>query len=452
MKKTALIVLLAVSLLLSGCSLVVKDPVVDAGRTVLEVNGQAMTKAEMLVAYNQELSFAYQMQQYYQMMGMQAPRLDPDEVLTRAKDGAVRAMVLSQQAEKQGLQQLSEDEQKDLNQRTDDSWQRLLDQVKAQYLPETELTGDALNAELERLAADLGQSRDAIAKGIRETLVTDKLREETTKDILVSDEDVKADYDAKVEENKAAWEKDANAYGSAVNSRGTVYYAPAGYRMIKQVLVKFLPEDQTVIDEKNSANTTAQQALTAAQSAKDANDAALAAEDLSEEDKKSLTEKGKELEDALAQAQSAADEAQKALQEAKDKGYEGIRDKAQEIYASAATRPFDELVKEFNEDPGTPENGYAIREGFTSFDEAFVKPAMALENVGDVAEPSPGAYGYYIVQYAAEVPEGPVPFDSVKDKLHDSLLTTRKSDAWEAKVQEWTSASDIKEYMDRMKD
>lgn len=452
MKKTALIILLALSLLLSGCSLVVKDPVVDAGRTVLDVNGQVMTKQEMLIAYNQEVNLAYQMQQYYQMMGMQAPPLNPDELLTKAKDTAVRAMVISQQADKQGLSQLTQEEQKDLDQRVDENWQMLLDQVKAQYLPETELTGDELSAELERLAADLGQRKEDMASGIRDAMVADKLEEETTKDIQVSDEDVKADFDAKVEENKAAWEKDANAYGSAVNSRSTVYYAPAGYRMVKQVLVKFLPEDQTVIDEKNDADAAAQRDLAAAQSAKDANDTALAAEDLSEEDKQSLTEKAKELEAALKTNQTAADEARKALDEAKAKGYENIKQKAQEIFDSAATRPFDELVKEFNEDPGQPESGYAIREGFSSFDEAFVKPAMALQNVGDVAEPSPGAYGYYIVQYAADVAEGPVPFETVKDKLHDALLNTRKSDAWEAQVQAWIDASDIKEYMDRMKD
>ena len=113
---------------------------------------------------------------------------------------------------------------------------------------------------------------------------------------------------------------------------------------------------------------------------------------------------------------------------------------------------FDELIKEFNEDPGQPAQGYAIRKGFTDFDEAFVTPAMALENPGDVAEPSKGMYGYYIVQYAAPVKEGAVDLTTVKDAIQSELLTARQEEVYESTVQQWISASEVSTFPEVAKD
>ena len=76
MKKTALILLLALSLLLSGCSLVVKDPAVDAKQVILDVNGQKVDKQAFTATYNTLLNQEYQLQQMYQAYGMQAPEIN----------------------------------------------------------------------------------------------------------------------------------------------------------------------------------------------------------------------------------------------------------------------------------------------------------------------------------------------------------------------------------------
>ena len=113
---------------------------------------------------------------------------------------------------------------------------------------------------------------------------------------------------------------------------------------------------------------------------------------------------------------------------------------------------FDALAAQYNEDTGMPETGYAVTENFTSFDEAFVKPAMALESVGDVAEPSPGMYGYYITQYAADIAQGPASLDAVQDTLLDELLQTKKGQVYSDTVDQWVAASEIVKYPERMKD
>ena len=118
----------------------------------------------------------------------------------------------------------------------------------------------------------------------------------------------------------------------------------------------------------------------------------------------------------------------------------------------AKNEKFDAVVVELNEEPGMPATGYAVREGFATFDTAFVEPAMALENVGDVSEPSPGIYGYYVVQYAADIPEGPVDYDTVRQGLPDTLLTNKKTTTWEEALTAWQAEADITEHMDRMTD
>ena len=59
-KKTLFALLLAAVMLLSGCSLVLKDSAVDAKQTIIDVNGEQVDKQTFLNAYNYTLT----MQQY----------------------------------------------------------------------------------------------------------------------------------------------------------------------------------------------------------------------------------------------------------------------------------------------------------------------------------------------------------------------------------------------------
>lgn len=452
MKKTILVLMLAAMLVLSGCSLVVKDPEVDARQVILDINGQTVDKQTVTGVYNGLLNQEYQMQQMYQMYGMQAPPIDYDQLLQSAKDESIRKEILKQQAQAQGIDRLDEAAEAELQQEVAAEWEQTMEWVQGNYLPETELEGEELEHELEHLAQDLGITSEAVEAAVREQFLEKKLEESATAAVTVPDEDVKADYDAKVEEAKASYEADPNAYGTAVNSGNPVYFAPAGYRMVKQVLIKFLPEDQEKIDALTADKTAAETELSDAQSAVTRNEEAMAAEDLKDEDKQALEAQVPGLAAAVTAARQKLDQANADVEAAKQAGYAAILPKAQEVVTRARNEEFDLLVKELNEDPGMPQTGYAVRKGFSSFDEAFVLPAMALENVGDVAQPSPGIYGYYVVQYAADVPEGAVSYDSVKDGLHEALLTAKKAAVWQDTVEGWVNDADIKEYMSRLED
>ncbi len=452
MKKTLLLLVLALSLVLSGCSLVVKDPAVDARQVILDINGQQVDKQTFVAAYNALYNQEMQMQQLYQMYGMQAPEIDFDKLQTQAKDQVIRQEIIRQQSAALGLDQLSEEEQAKLKADVDAAYADTLEQLKGYYLPDTKLEGDELNSELEHLAEDTGNTKETIEASLKANLIADKLRNESVKDVAVSDDEVLAEYDAKVADAKASYEANPDQYGLDINGGTVPYYAPEGYRYVKQVLVKFLAEDQTEIDRIQGEKTTADTELQTAKDLKTANDDAMAAEGISEDDKKALEAKTPELESAVAAAQGKADKLAQDLLAARNKGFENILPKAQDVYNRAVAEggDFDALVTEFNEDTGMPAAGYAVREGFASFDEAFVKPAMALAAIGDVAEPSRGIYGYYIVQYAADIQAGPVNYDDVKETIRAELLTAGQNETWEAAIAKWKEEAAIKEYMDRL--
>lgn len=455
MKRFGLFALMmALVLVVTGCSLVVKDPAVDAKRIIIDFGDEKVDKATFINAYNNAYNNEMSMQQMYQQFGMiQQVNVDPAQIMQQTMDGMVNRMVLLKRAKELKLDVLTDEEKTALAEKVEESWQAVLDEVQQYDFAQTELTGDELTAAVAARAAEYGISREAVEASEAETRMLEKLKVEETKDVAVTQEEIKADFDTKVEGAKAQYTSDPDAYGSAFNAGGPVYYAPAGYRLIKQVLVKFLSEDQTVIDQAQSAVRTAQTALTTAQNEVTANTAAMDAEGITEEEKATLKGKGGELDKTLAEAMAALDAANLKLTEAKDMGYANIKAKADEIVAKArGGESFDALMEQFNEDTGTPQTGYAVREGFASFDAAFVTPAMALDKAGDVSDPSPGVYGYYIVQYAGDVAEGPVALDGVQQGIQDELLTARQDETYAALTAEWVAASGIKTYMDRVTD
>ena len=345
----------------------------------------------------------------------------------------------------------------------------------------------------------------------------DKLREETIKDVVVTEEELQADYDEKVASQQETYDATPTSYVSALNNGSTVYYAPAGVRLVKQILLQFSEEDQEIIDtlqdlisdkttEVSTLTTSLNNAIsalgtettltaddlaaqvtvamespkavepTAAPETEETTDAE-AAEDteadteaasvttvsdrpvstlatvsdltanFTEEIDESLQEMAKEL--ATAQAEKAFFETQ--LNNAKENGWEHLNAKAEEILAKIdAGEDFDALIDEYNEDPGMAADstarkngGYAVCEGYTSFDADFLAAALALENVGDVSGQVRTQFGTHILLYAADVQQGPVGLDAVRDGLEASLLATKQDETYAAQVETWTQEAKV---------
>ena len=454
MKKGAAIsLLLAVVLALTGCSLVVKDPVVDMSRIIIDVNGDTMDKGTFMQQYNAVVNYQKQLSAMYTSYGMQAPAVDEKQLLQDTIDATVQQKVLEQKAKELTLDVLSPEEEQQVAEKVREAWQGELDATRSRYFADTTLEGAELDKAVEERTLEDGITREAIEKNERNTFVQDKLRAEAIKDVTVTAEEIKAKYDENVEKDKTAVEADPNAYGQKRMQGNDVFYAPGGYRLVKQVLIKFTSEDQTLIDTARQEQSTAATAVSTAQTAYDANEEALKAEGLTAEKLQELTNEKARLKSELDTAAAAGTAAQTKLDDTLKQGYANINEKAQGIYLRAKEgEDFDALAKEFNEDTGTPPEGYAIRKGFTDFDAAFVVPAMALEKPGDVAEPSEGMYGFYIVQYAGDVKEGPVALDTVASNLEEELLTAKQDTVYNETVTKWIADSNVKVYAERIND
>ena len=112
-------------------------------------------------------------------------------------------------------------------------------------------------------------------------------------------------------------------------------------------------------------------------------------------------------------------------------------------------------MDEKNQDPGMEDNekGYAVAADMTSFDTAFVEAAMALEKPGDYSgKVKGGSYGYYIIRYEGDEPEGPIALDEVKEKISSALLSTRQNTVYNETVEKWVEEAGIKVDLDALKD
>ena len=462
-KKTLLAVLLVMTLLLSSCSLIVKDEAVDAATVILKMGDKEITKAEVQEAVQNELADMYQTYAYY---GTQLDVSDP-EVIQTARDRAVASlkqdMALRAKAAELGFDQLTEEETAKAKEDAQTNWETAKSYVKSYYLTEEQqaLEGEELDKAIQEQLDAFGVTLEDYEKTAADQITDDKLREYAVKDVTVSDDEIREDYNSKVAADEEKYKEDAASWVTASNKgTSTLYYTPAGVRRVKQILIKFKEDDQTAIDDANSKITDANSRITAANSKITAAQEIIDNEEAAEEDKaqanEDLTAANTELETANADLEAA----QAELKTATDTAFTNLDADADAVLEALKENPdsWDQLLEEKNEDPGmkagaaNAEKGYAVCEGMTGFDSAFVDAAMALKTVGDVSDKVRGeTYGYYIIKYVGDDAEGAVDYDSVKDALHDALLSTKQDEAYTAAVQQWVDEAGIREDLNALK-
>ena len=425
-KKSMLALLLALTLILSGCALQRVNEEKDAARVIIDVNGETVTKGAFVTTVNNTWTQYQYYNQLYSQYGMgDIYPTDADTVIQEVADNYVSTLVARQKAREMGMYDFNEEEQADIQEKAKESYDSYLSQVASNYLTDSTLEGDALTAAAEAYIAEHGMSTlDDFVKDAENEAALDKLETLITADVTVSDEEVTASLNEKAEAAKAQYETNPDAYGTAVNGKSTVYYAPAGYRMVRHILINVTEDERTAILEARSALTTAE------------NNVKNAAEDADM--------------DAL---NAAVAEAQQKLDEVKAPALAAVKEKADEVYALATAEgaDFTALIAEYSGDPAMPEGGYALREGYGEFVAEFTNGAMALEKVGDVSEPIATDYGYHIIRYDADVEEGVVDTEAVRDSIRDTLLTSKKNEKSSEALQSWVDAANVKMYLEKVK-
>ena len=455
-KKALLAMLLALTLLLSGCALIVKDEAVDNATEIIRMGDQVITKDKVKAEVQNQLdSMAY----YYSLYGSSFDATSAENIAA-AQEEAVNALkedlALTAKAAELGLDQLTAEEEEKAKTSAQESYDSALDYVKTNMLQDSGLEGEELDKAAADKLTELGVSLDAYIESAKKTAIDDKLREYVIKDVAVTDEEIKAEYDSRVEKDKETYGENAGSWATAANNSTTLYYTPAGVRRVKQILTKFKDEDQTAIDDAKKAQTDANTAVTAANAKISAAQETLDTEGITEEIKTEAEADLKAANEELEKANTDLDAANKAVEDATNKAFENIAADADEILQQLKDgEDWQKLMDEKNQDPGMKSNekGYAVASGMTSFDSAFVDAAMALAKPGDVSDKIKGtSYGYYIIRYDSDEAEGAVSLDDVKETISSALLSTKQNEAYNAAKEQWVEEAGIKVDMNALKD
>ncbi len=424
-KKALLALMLVMAVMLSGCALIKKDAAVDAATEIIRLGDQVVTKAEIQSEVDNQLQYMQLMYAQYYGSGYDVKdaaniKSAQDEVISQYKT----LLVTRARIAENGCDQLTEEEETKAKEDAASTYENSLNQYLAGSGSDAEKTEEEKKTEAAAALTAMGITEEELLKNARESIAIDKLHNLVTENVTVTEEEIRAEYDSKVESAKTTYESNPSSYCSAFNNGTKLYYTPAGVRFVKQILIKYSTEQDTAIREAKSKVTAAQ--------------AVLDNEEATEEEK---TKAKADLEAAQAEVTRLTDEA-----------YASIDAEADDVIARLdAGEDWDKLMAEKGQDPGmmegrdTAKTGYAVCKDMTSFDSAFVEAAMALEKVGDHSAKTRGSSGgYYIIRYEGDAAEGPVDYDSVKESLQESLLTTKKNTVYNDTVQTWVKEADFK--------
>ncbi|MGI5919048.1 MAG: peptidylprolyl isomerase [Christensenellales bacterium] len=400
MKKITAVIclLLAAALALGGCSQQGSEaPAESSGAEVIvaKVNGEAITYDEYYTVLSQILDY----------IGISADSSDADFYKEDVVSRLVYEKVLKRKLTEEGYMNLTPEQNAQAQQSATESFKAY---IESSYFDEIQdmLGDDYTDAEYdaavdkvmqEHLQEELdkaGMTWEELLDSYRLPVAEEAAWAELTADAVPTEDEVKKSYDENVAADKADMEEDPTVYEFAVMDGTTIYYVPGGLRLIKHVLIK--------IDEE-------------------ASDAVALLRDNGFDAQADLL-----LESALADIQAKADEVLAKIQ--------------------SGEMTFDEAVAQHNEDTGMPEGGYPVYKDSGSYMKAFVTGAYALANVGDISDLVATDYGYHILLYAGDTVAGPVPYESVKDEIYETLKATLQSERWNEITDEWVAQSDVEFY------
>ncbi|MBR5288355.1 MAG: peptidylprolyl isomerase [Clostridia bacterium] len=190
-----------------------------------------------------------------------------------------------------------------------------------------------------------------------------------TEDVTVTEEEVKAAFDAKVEEAKAAY-ADADTFISDYINAADILYTPEGMRIVQSIYFALADEAAEPAADAAGIDALAGQAKA---------EAVLA-----------LIKDGADFEETM-------------------------------IAYNEDTSTAEQLLA-----------GYPICDASATYSEDFKNAAMALENIGDVSEVLVTEYGCFILRYAADLEAGAADYASRMEAETEDALAAKKDEVFGA--------------------
>ena len=264
--------------------------------------------------------------------------------------------------------------------------QAALDQMRVtyeSYIATYGYEGEELAAMVESELTNAGYTYDELYERAKIASVLDHLYELGTADVTVTEEEAKAAYDEKIASLKATYEADPDSFVNAYLSGEELLYTPEGMRLLHCIYIALEAEGAE-----------------AAEAAADADPAMLT---------------------GLAKANAV-------------------------LAKIRAGESFDDMMKAYNEDASTEEQmqlGYPASAGCLLYGDEYIAAAMALEKVGDVSDVVATEYGYFILEYEADMTAGAPEFEARKELETEEALTNKKNEAYSAYIDTMLNDSGI---------
>ena len=253
-------------------------------------------------------------------------------------------------------------------------------------------------------------------------------------DVSVTDEDIEAYLqNAFVEPDREAYENDIPRYEQEIlNAGNEAFFTPAGYRIIRQIL---LPYPQSVVNEINALQPALEDgAALLDEMYKAVADAVLAGGDI----------------DAAREAYQAQADAYAELLgqvvELEESALPMVKETTDEIARRcAAGESFESLIAEYGKEAGADAGQELLfHPDSEAWAEAFRQQVSVLEKPGDITAPFVTNLGIHIVRYQGDLPSGVHELtQEEREALAESALQNKQLEALRSFLDTWKTQYSI---------
>lgn len=383
----------------------VDETAAEAPVVVAEYNGGQIMSDEAAREYSE------------QMTGFIFDGYSEEEIADILLDEVLRYMVsdrvLEAHAKEMGVYELTDEDRAQIEAEALENYGEQMEFyrsfVDTEGMTEEEANG-AVKAYMQESA---GVTLDSLSAELESGWWMQKIYDEITKDVSVSDAEVQTAYDELMAHQKESFEAYPDDFEFAQRNGEIIVYNLSGYRAVRMLLFGFDDlqdgeEAAALLDELKELNpeTAAEQ----------------------------IAEYQARLEEIFAPLQARAQEALNELQTGAD---------------------FCELMERLGEDEGMTdaalrEKGYYVSSDSLLWSQEVISAAMALENAGDISGMVRTADGVCILQYVGEVPAGEVALEEVRAELTQETLEGKRYNAYENQLEQWLEEADAVYYPERM--
>ena len=254
------------------------------------------------------------------------------------------------------------------------------------------------------------------------------------RDVAVTDEDVEAYLqETFVGPDREAYEFDIPRYEREIlNTGNESFFTPAGYRIIRQIL---LPYPQEVVDAVDALQPEVEEGAALLESLY----SAIADAVLADGDVDAAREAYQQ------QAEAYADLLNQVV-ELEQSALPMVKDTTDEIASRyAAGEAFASLIAEYGKEAGADAGAELLfHPDSEAWAEAFRQQVSALKKPGDITEPFVTNLGIHIVLYQEDVPSGAHELtDEEREALQESALQNKQQQTLRPFLDEWRTRYEI---------